>query len=77
MMHILGKVLWVVTALASLNIGTSALFNMDMLSMLPLELAKPVAVLVGIAGLLSLVFCVRCCAEKCNDNNQSPHNHTR
>lgn len=70
MMHILGKIVWIVTALASLNMGTSALFGFDMLAMLPLTLIKPAAVVIGAAGLLSLVMCVHKCMERCRECNK-------
>lgn len=68
MMHILGKVVWLITALVSMNVGAAALFGFDALAALPVDLAKLVAVLIGAAGVLSLVMMFKGCrACKCGD----------
>lgn len=70
MMHILKKIAWIVTALASLNIGTSSFFGFDVLSMVPLAAVKPLTALIGGSGLLSLVMCVHKCMERCKECNK-------
>lgn len=55
-MHILGKVFFLVIALVAINVGTTALFNFNAFSLLPLNLVTPVGVVVGLIGVLSLVL---------------------
>lgn len=68
MMHVLGKIVWIITALVSMNVGTSALFGFDALASLPVDMAKLVAILIGVAGVLSLVMMFKGCRScKCGD----------
>jgi|GEM_PF-3980902 len=56
MMHLLGKVFFLIVSLVAINVGTAALFNFNVFSMLPLNLVTPVSVIVGIIGVVSLVM---------------------
>ncbi|MCX5924746.1 MAG: hypothetical protein NT124_00405 [Candidatus Dependentiae bacterium] len=61
MMHLVKKVIWVVTALGAIHVGVTALTAYDALAMLPVAAIKPVAGVIGACGLLSLLMCAYKC----------------
>jgi uncharacterized membrane protein YuzA (DUF378 family) len=62
MMRILGKVVWVITALVSLNIASAAFLGFDIFAMVPDAALMPLVVVIGLSGLLSLwMFISMCC----------------
>ena len=65
-MHLVGKAAWLVTALASIHLGVTALFGTeyDMMRYMPEALLKPLFVVYLVAGLYSVVMLFmhsRCC----------------
>ena len=66
MMHVLGRVVWLITAFAAINIGTTALFDFDVLARMPEGALYTVSVIIGVAGALSLWMCLSNCMGRCN-----------
>jgi len=62
MMRLLGKVVWVITALVAINVGMSALLAFDIFDRVPDAALMPLAIIIGLSGLLSLwMFISMCC----------------
>lgn len=65
MMKIFAKAVWVITAIASLNIGLAAL-GFDLFTMIGLgSLMKPLGLLIGAAGAASLAMLFMPCGSNC------------
>lgn len=60
-LYMLGKTVGIITALASINLGLGMVFDIDIMRALPKSWARLLGVLVGIAGLVSLVTGFRPC----------------
>jgi len=65
-----GKIIWAITAIGSLHHGMVSL-GYDLPTMIGLhDLSKPVGIVFGIAGLLSLIMLISCCCwgedKSCN-----------
>lgn len=60
-MAIVGKIVWLITALASINIGSSTFFGFDALARVPAAWVTPVAAIIGLSGLISLFSCFQKC----------------
>jgi uncharacterized membrane protein YuzA (DUF378 family) len=65
MMKIVAKAVWIITAIASLNMGLAAL-GFDIFGMLGLgSLMRPLALLIGAAGAASLAMLFMPCGSNC------------
>jgi|GEM_PF-6454134 len=61
MMHIVGKIVWLITALASIAIAAASVFGFDLWSAVPMNVVQPMNIIIGIAGVLSLLMCFQKC----------------
>lgn len=61
MWYIIGKAATVITALAAINFGASIAFDVDVLRALPKNWARLAGLVVGVAGVLSLLSGFRIC----------------
>lgn len=52
---LVGMSAWLITGLASLNIGANALFQFDVIDRYLLSVKMPVEVVIGVAGLITLL----------------------
>ena len=67
MMKLVAKATWIITAVASVNVGLAA-FGHDLFGMLATNFASlimPLQVLVGIAGVASLAMLFMPCGSNC------------
>jgi uncharacterized membrane protein YuzA (DUF378 family) len=65
MMKILAKAVWIITAIASLNLGLGAL-GFDLFNMIGLSgLIRPLHLLFGLAGAASLAMLFMPCGSNC------------
>lgn len=62
MMAVLHKGSHLITALAAVNIGLGAAFNMDLIDRYLGGIAYQVDLVIGAAGVISLVMCAMCMA---------------
>lgn len=65
--NVIGKVCWIITALASINIGLSAMgydiFMSEFVLMNLANLIQPMQYVIGLAGVVSLFMMVSCCMK--------------
>lgn len=72
-MHLLGKAAWLVTALAAIHMGLGY-FNINLLSNINLIRFVPyINLLVGVAGVISLVMLVMCCMGQDHCDTKAGH----
>lgn len=70
-MHLLGKAIWLITALASITLGLMPLgYNLFMY--VPMSLMAAIHYAIGVAGLISLALMIKACAccetGRCSSN---------
>lgn len=62
---LVGMASWLVTGLASVNIGAKALFQVDVIDQYLMSVKMPVEVVIGVAGLITLLTFFSQCTGHC------------